>query len=81
MPDDLRRKNIMRGMRLTGGAYPVDDPRRAGIQKGAFMVGGPVQAAAPSVGVFASLADAVPVIAARLAAIRQQLDADRTKRK
>ena len=80
MPDDPRRKNIMRGMRLTGGAYSVDDPRRAGIQKGAFIVGGSVPAVAPSVGVFASLADAVPVIAARLAAIRQQLDADRTKR-
>jgi hypothetical protein len=83
MPDDPRTRNITRGMRLTGDAYPADDPRRARIKKGAFLTGGPVPPAVSGAPVyaFATIADAVPVIAARLAAIRQQLDADRTKRK
>lgn len=35
------RSQIQRGMRLTGAAYPVDDPRRDRIKKGVFLTGAP----------------------------------------
>ena len=75
MPDDPRRKNITRGIKMIGATFPADDPRRARIQKGVFLTSTPsVKGAAP-----ADFTDAILEMADRLRTVRARLEAPRKR--
>jgi hypothetical protein len=81
------RSRIRKGTFITGGPTPVvkEDPRRAGIRKGTFLISDPAPRRATSASDEAPLAVrlgeidsqhaiAIAAIAARLEAVRAQLD-------
>jgi hypothetical protein len=64
------KDQIHRGMRLEGGIFPADDPRREHIRKGMYLtVDGPRQVN------HITQADAIQLLAARLQDVRKALEA------
>jgi hypothetical protein len=84
MPFD--KTGIRKGARLTGAAHPVEGPRRSRIKKGIFLISTPSRVGATPLAVRLGEIDrqyaiGIAVIAARLQAVRDQLDAIKKTRK